>query len=130
MAQGFLLGFGSWLSGPCVMYIDNFFASGTEYSDGSNFPVHLLFFSESWLGDEAYPVMPRFVCHFLKSSVSSSNAAVQRLNVNEDPGLGRGISITFLNFCLAFSLHLLGHFSVSGFLVRSQNFFSCYILDR
>lgn len=55
---------------------------------------------------------------------------VQRLNINEDSGLDRDKSITFLkNFCLAFSLHLLGRFSVSGFLVRIQNFLSCYIME-
>lgn len=58
-----------------------------------------------------------------------SNAAVRRLKVNEESGLGMDKSIPFLkNFGLAFSLHLLVHFSVSGFLVRSQNFPSCYML--
>lgn len=45
MAWSFLPGFGSWLSGPCdiYIYIDNCFVSGTEYTGGSNLPMHLLF---------------------------------------------------------------------------------------
>lgn len=45
MAWSFLPGFGSWLSGPCdiYIYIDNCYVSGTEYTGGSNLPMHLLF---------------------------------------------------------------------------------------
>lgn len=50
--------------GHLTIYFDSFF-SRTEYTGESNLPMHLLVFPESWLGDEAYPVRPRFVCHFL-----------------------------------------------------------------
>lgn len=60
--------------------------------------------------------------------MDSINAAVQRLEVNE-LGLATAKSIAFLkNFGLDFLLCLLVHFSLSGFLVRSQNFLSCYML--
>lgn len=74
MARSFLPGFGSWLSRPREINIDNFLAVEQSILVGQ-ISLCICFFSESWQGEEAYPVRSRFVCNFLSSSVSGSNAA-------------------------------------------------------